>query len=78
MQKLIYISNNRDYAEQGNINENQYFKEVNKLLEQGWAVSSVKLPNLYEIQQTQEPTKERFHLETLAGVIVLEKPDEAK
>lgn len=24
MQKLVYLSNNRDYTEQGNINENKY------------------------------------------------------
>ena len=77
MQKLVYISNNRDYAEQGNINENRYFKEVNALLEQGWTLSTMKLPNLSEVLQAQEPLKEPFHMETLVGVIVLEKPDEA-
>ena len=35
MQKLVYLSNSRDYSEQGNINENKYFKEINGLLEQG-------------------------------------------
>jgi len=77
MQKIVYISNNRDFTEQKNINENQYFKEVNALLEQGWTISSIELPNLFEIERTQEPIKEPFHMETLAGVIVLEKPDEA-
>ena len=77
MQKIVYISNNRNYTEQGNINENRYFREVNELLEQGWSLSSVKLPNLFEVQHAQDPLKEPFHMETLAGVIVLEKTDEA-
>lgn len=39
MQKLVYLSNSRDYSEQGNINENKYFTYVNGLLEQGWKVA---------------------------------------
>jgi len=77
MQKIVYLSNNRDYTEQKNVNENRYFKEVNALLEQGWTVSSIALPGLFEIERSQELIKEPFHMETIAGVIVLEKPDEA-
>lgn len=35
MQKLVYLSNSRDYSEQGNINDNKYFAHVNGLLDQG-------------------------------------------
>lgn len=35
MQKLVYLSNSRDYTEQGNINENKYFTHINELLYQG-------------------------------------------
>jgi len=77
MQKIVYISNDRDFTQQKNINENRYFKEVNELLEQGWIISPMSLPNLFEIERSQELIKEPFHMETLAGIIVLEKPDEA-
>lgn len=39
MQKLVYLSNSRDYTEQGNINENKYFTHVNNLLDEGWKVT---------------------------------------
>ena len=77
MQKLVYVSNNRDYTEQKDINENRYVKKVNELLEQGWTLSSIELPNLFEVADAQEPIKEPFHMETLVGFVVLEKPDEA-
>ena len=71
MQKLVYLSNSRDYTEQGNINENQYFKHVNELLNQGWKVSSLT-QNLVEIANSQKPKQN----ETFAVYVLLEKPDE--
>ena len=35
MQKLVYLSNSRDYTEEGDINENKYFVHINKLLDDG-------------------------------------------
>ncbi|MCL2588999.1 MAG: hypothetical protein FWD84_06270 [Oscillospiraceae bacterium] len=78
MQKLVYISNNRDFTEQKDINENRYVRRVNELLEQGWYVTSIDMPNLFEIADAQEPLKEPFHMETIVGFVVLEKPDEPK
>jgi len=71
MQKLVYVSNSRDYTEQGNINENKYLTQINGLLEQGWKVSQV-IPNVTEILNSQKPKQN----ETFAAFVVLEKPDE--
>ena len=38
MQKLVYLSNSRDYTEQSNINDNKYFSHIDGLLDQGWKV----------------------------------------
>ncbi len=70
MQKLVYLSNSRDYTEQGNINENKYFVHVNKLLDQGWKVSHLT-QNAVEIDREQPARKETF-----AAFVLLEKPDE--
>ena len=29
MQKMVYLSNSRDYTEQGDVNENKYFARLN-------------------------------------------------
>jgi len=71
MQKLVYVSNSRDYTEQGNINDNKYFIHVNGLLDQGWKVSHMT-PNAIEILNNQKPEQN----ETFAVVVLLEKPDE--
>jgi len=73
MQKLVYLSNSRDYAEQGNINENKYFTHINELLEQGWKVANLT-PNTFEILNSQKPKQN----ETFAVYVLLEKPDEQK
>ena len=39
MQKVVYISNSRDYTEQNDINDNKYLVRLNKLLEDGWVIS---------------------------------------
>lgn len=44
MQKLLYVSNSRDFTEQGDINEDKYFSPVNKMLEQGWKIANI-IPN---------------------------------
>ena len=71
MQKLVYLSNSRDFTEQGNINENQYFRHINELLEQGWTVSHVT-QNVVEVDNNQKP----IHKETFVAFVLLEKPDE--
>jgi len=60
MQKLVYLSNSRDYTEQGNINENKYFTNINSLLNQGWKVSHIT-HDVVEIEDKENPTrKETF------------------
>ena len=78
MQKLIYVSNSRDFTEQKDVNENRYLTKLNSLLEEGWQISTV-LPNVSPVEQVVELVKMEtpFHKETLAAWVVLEKPDEA-
>jgi len=71
MQKLVYLSNSRDYTEQGNINENKYFKHVNEMLDQGWNVAPLT-PNAVGLDNGQDP----FHKETFVAFVLLEKPEE--
>ena len=73
MQKMVYLSNSRDYTEQGNINENKYFTHINQLLDQGWKVAHMT-PNAVEILNSQKPKQN----ETFAVVVLLEKPDESE
>ncbi len=71
MQKLVYLSNSRDYTEQGNINENKYFTNINSLLNQGWKVSHIT-HDVVEIEDKENPT----HKETFVAFVLLEKPEE--
>ena len=71
MQKLVYLSNSRDYSEQGCINENKYFTHINELLDQGWKVAHVT-HNVVEIDNNQKPS----YKETFVAFVLLEKPDE--
>ncbi len=41
MQKVVYISNSRDFTEQNDINNNQYLVRINRLLEEGWVISQM-------------------------------------
>ena len=41
MQKLVYVSNSRDFTESNDINENKYFTYVNELLGNGWKIGQV-------------------------------------
>ena len=70
MQKMEYLSNNRDYFEQGDINENKYFTRINTLLDQGWTVSHIT-HNVVEVDNSQKP----YHKETFVAFVLLEKPD---
>ena len=72
MQKLVYLSNSRDYTEQGDINENKYFKRINGLLDQGWKVSHLT-HHVVEIDSSVKP----LHKETFVAFVLLEKPDES-
>lgn len=73
MQKMAYLSNSRDYTEQGDINENKYFAHINELLSQGWKVSQLT-HNVVEISNIAKPNLK----ESFVAFVLLEKPDEQK
>lgn len=69
MQKVVYISNSRDYIEQKDINGNRYLAHINQLLTDGWVISKMD-PVVVEVA----PDPERhFYKETLVSFVVLEK-----
>lgn len=72
MQKIVYLSNSRDYTEQGDINENKYFTRVNKLLEDGWTVLHMT-HDVLEIDSSQHPVQK----ESFVAFVLLEKEDES-
>ena len=72
MQKVVYISNSRDFTEQNDINNNQYLVRINRLLEEGWVISQM---NTHTVDV--DPRLENFlHKETLVSFVVLEKSEE--
>lgn len=72
MQKIVYISNSRDYAEQNNINDNKYLTGINKLLQEGWTVAQMN-PQTVAV----DPKLENYlHKETFVSFVVLEKSGE--
>ena len=72
MQKVVYISNSRDFTEQNDVNDNQYLVRINKLLEEGWVISQL---NPYTVDV--DPKLEGYlHKETFVSFVVLEKPEE--
>lgn len=73
MQKLAYLSNSRDYTEQGNVNENKYFTHINRLLDQGWKVAHVT-DKVVEIDVNQNLSRK----ETFVAFVLLEKPEEGE
>ncbi len=74
VQKIIYISNSRDFTEQKDINENKYLVRINKLLEEGWTISQMN-PQTVEV----DPKLENYlHKETFVSFVVLEKPDQSQ
>lgn len=73
MQKLVYLSNSRDYGEQGNINENKYFRQVNELLAQGWTVVHLTHDTI-NIDLNSMPGQK----ETLVSFVLLEKDENKK
>ena len=70
MQKIVYLSNSRDYTEPGNINENKYFTHINELLDDGWKVVHIT-HNVVEINSGSEPPRK----ENLVAFVLLEKDD---
>lgn len=72
MQKLVYLSNSRDYAEQGDINKNKYFTYVNDLLDKGWKVAQMTHDVL-----ANDPDQ-TTHKESYVSFVLLEKNDEEK
>ena len=74
MQKLVYISNSRDFTELKDINDNKYLVRINKLLEEGWTISQMN-PCPVEV----DPKLENYlHKETFVSFVILEKPEESK
>lgn len=74
MQKIVYISNSRDFAEQNDINDNKYLVRINQLLEEGWTVSQM---NPYTVEV--DPKLDNYlHKETFVSFVVLEKLEEGK
>ncbi len=73
MQKLVYLSNSRDYNEHGDINENKYFVRVNSLLEQGWKVAHITHDTV-EIDSAKDPSNK----ENFVAFVLLEKDDKDK
>lgn len=72
MQKLVYLSNSRDYAEENDVNDNKYFVRINKLLEEGWVISQMATQTV-----DVDPKLENYlHKETLVSFVLLEKPEE--
>ncbi|MDE7360479.1 MAG: hypothetical protein K2N38_00930 [Oscillospiraceae bacterium] len=71
MQKLVYLSNSRNYTEQGNVNKNKYFTQVNGLLDVGWRVAHMTHDVL-----TASPDDQKIHKETYVSFVLLEKNDE--
>ncbi len=70
MQKLVYLSNSRDYTEQGSINENKYFTHINELLDQGWKVAHIT-HDVVEIDSRNEPSRK----ESFVAFVLLEKDE---
>lgn len=70
MQKIVYLSNSRDYTEQGDINENKYFTRINNLLENGWKVAHMT-HDVLEIDSSQKP----YQKESFVAFVLLEKED---
>lgn len=73
MQKMVYLSNSRDYNEQGDVNENKYFIRLNEMLENGWKVSHIT-PNTVAIENANDPSRK----ESFSALILLEKDDKDK
>ena len=64
MQKVVYISNSRDFTEQNDINNNKYLVRINQLLEDGWVISQMNTQTV-EV----DPKLENYlHKETLVSV----------
>ncbi|MCX4355628.1 MAG: hypothetical protein OSJ43_05305 [Oscillospiraceae bacterium] len=73
MQKLVYLSNSRDYTEQGSINENKYFTHINAMLDQRWKVAHMT-HDVLATDFEQNPTQK----ETYVSFVLLEKDDDDK
>lgn len=76
MQKIFYLSNSRDYTNQDNVNENRYFKQINKLMEQGWSVDQVIKIVTNTVALDNDNSQD--NKESFAAFVLLEKPDEQK
>ena len=71
MQKIVYISNSRDFNEQRDVNENRYLVRINKLLEDGWTISRMETRTV----EVDPKLESYLHKETLVSFVILEKPE---
>lgn len=71
MQKVVYISNSRDYTEQNDINDNKYLTRINSLLQDGWVIAQMNTQTV-----AVDPKLESYlHKETLVSFVILEKSE---
>lgn len=73
MQKVVYISNSRDLAEETDVNENKYLARINKLLEDGWTVAQMNTQTV-DVDPRLDGC---LHKETLVSFVILEKTNRA-
>lgn len=73
MQKVVYISNSRDLAEETDVNENKYLARINKLLEDGWTVAQMNTQTV-DVDPRLDGC---LHKETLVSFVILEKTNKA-
>jgi len=82
MQKLVYVSNSRDFTNQNDLNDNRYFKRVNTLLEEGWSVQTalplngITIGHLEHVTAEQPITIKPDITETAAVFLLLEKKED--
>lgn len=73
MQKVVYISNSRDLAEETDVNKNKYLARINKLLEDGWTVAQMNTQTV-DVDPRLDGC---LHKETLVSFVILEKTNRA-
>lgn len=73
MQKVVYLSNTKDFTMQKNISENRHFKNLNEWLDKGWTVAQ-PINGMTVNNATMNDDAEMA--ETFAAFVVLEKDAE--
>lgn len=71
-QKIVYLSNSRDYTNQKNVNESSHFKSINELLDDGWTVAQL-VTGITVSRAVMNAAPLEENTETFAALVVLEK-----